>query len=174
MDDTSVTDLMESTSEQSVGWIWLTRGHQADGIRQWIYLPSELAKKPHPWILLRTFMNPILCRLKNRNNRVCSLDSSDIFEPLAPCGQQDFLRVSRFVMRLFLSVALPEFPTNWFWLWRHVSTQAEENPDFCSAFLGHYIHHVPVQLHFPGPLALLLQVRFPPVGQLFLQRALRL
>lgn len=37
-----------------------------------------------------------------------------------------------------------------------------------------YIYDVPVQLHFAGPLTLLLQVCFSLVGQLFLQRAMRL
>lgn len=81
---------------------------------------------------------------------------------------------SRFIMILFLSVALPKFPANWLWLRRHVSTQAKENQDFCSAVLCHHIYNVPVQLHFPGPLALLLQVRLSPLGQLLLQRDVRL
>lgn len=181
MDDTSVTDLTESTSKPSVNWLNLINLEPSSWQNHTVDLPSfglegsESTTKSHQWIL-RTFINLILCCLKNKNNRVYSFNGSDIFEPFAPCCNRvaffPHLQLSRFIMMLFLSVALPKFPANWVCLWQHVSTQAEEIQDFCSVVLCHYIYDVPVQLHFPGPITLLLQASFPLVRQLFLQRVM--
>lgn len=188
MDGISVTDPTESTLGNRVNLLnqepssWQKHAGSSSTVEQPAFgldESSALTREPHRWILLRTLVNKMLFYLQNKNNRVCSFDVSDRFEPFAACGQQGriFPLTSWTLdlsLTLFLSVVLPKFSDNWFWPRRHVSTQAEENQDFGAAVLHHHIYNISVQLHIPRPVALLLQVRFPPFGQLFLQRSVRL
>lgn len=101
----------------------------------------------------------------NRLNQTKKLRESS----LHPAGPEESTSKPR--RCVFGRTRCPSRPTD---LGQHGSGKAEESPDVCAALLHRHFHHRLVQLHFAGPLPLLLQVCVPTVGQPVRQGSLRL
>lgn len=165
MDDTTVTDLKESTSEQSVNRIethkpgttrleephsrfivlWFERNLQRSHIdgfdwgRFW----------PKPWVVWK-ITAPVYVILTP-----CCIWVTCIMWSVGLLFSHTFWTLD-LSWCCFSLLHTQSFPQADFDYWQDASAQSQENQDFYSPFLCDYIYNFPVQLYLPGSFTLLL------------------